>query len=663
MIALKSRLGEGAEAASPALCDLWLAEGERVGDEIPGLDPAALIGAWPDDLETDAAARLAETVGDEASWSDLTKTPPVAQKLAERARLQPLDIEILRHIRHLKEVCHRPRLHLRVEEERVAVSRARRTPVRAVADLVSHPGDWEHRTLRSIQPSRVLARLVEDEWNLYENRVAVRLVDHLLAYLAKRLEELRKIEEALRERQDYSDEARTSHWRASRVTKLWADALTNKTEEALRTTIRKLEAAQRDLQSLMDAPLYKRVPSRLSVAISLKPTNILINDPHYRKVAVLWRAWAKYGHRRQETRQERAARRRREAAAWDQFVFHLVVRALTEIQWSAEPDGDGWRVERDGWLPVDVLRDENGVIRLARGDKALRLLPLCATLSGALAEALTRQLSSFDHAGDELVIVHVGAPAPLPDSDRAAGWSFGGRAVLLGCSPWAIDAEERMARLLGGWLGRAAVRDYPFARSIRALPELPKEWGWLTYRDQWLVAFRPPDEGERGAARSWAATRVKELEVRAQQARVARQADPVAPHRAMAEFQKFLEMVEAAFGGIEECPVCGASSAVDGRPGKNADGSDATWWARCSSCGSERGTRPCTACGARYRALAVGTSLDLAKAAETIEPRDWPDKLIGRDVWAQPCRTGIAKRFRCPDCGRCSGGACARCHR
>ena len=146
---------DGAAGPLPklALCDAWLADGQRFGDELVGVAPEDVLGRWPDELETDAVVRLAETVGEVATWAACATTPPVAQRLAERARPQPLDLEIARHLQHLQHVCHKPRLHLRVEEERLPVSRARRTPVRAVAELVSHPGDWEHRTLRSIQPS------------------------------------------------------------------------------------------------------------------------------------------------------------------------------------------------------------------------------------------------------------------------------------------------------------------------------------------------------------------------------------------------------------------------------------------------------------------------------------------------------------------------------
>ena len=663
MTSFAARIGGRARTLpQPVLCDAWLVDGQRFGDEFAGLDPDALLGRWPGELETDAAMRLAQAVGDDATWEVYQATPPVAQKLAERARPQPLDLEIARHIQHLQHVCHRPRLHLRVEEERVPVSRARRTPVRAVADLVSHPGDWEHRTLRSIQPSRVLARQIEDEWNLYENRVAVRLVDHLLAYLAKRLEELRKIKEILDASRDYSDEIRrTAFRRAHRIAELWSHTLESKTEEELNRTMKRLELAQRDLQTLFDAPLYQRVPRRQAVALSLKPTNILVNDPHYRKVAALWRAWVKFGHKRQETQQQRTARRQREAAAWDRFVLHLMVRGFSALGWSATPAlKGGWDLTKSGWSPVRVQVNSIGLVQLS-ADRTLRLLPLCADLSGADPAGVLGQVEALDGGDGEVMVVHVGTPVALADADRATGWSMGGRAVLFACSPWGIDSEERMARVLHGWLCRAATPTYPFVTTLRDLPEWPGQRPWLRVDGNHFVVLRAPTDGEASEAQAWAAAKARELDIAARRAKAAKQAFAVAPIRAVSAFLTFIHEAPGAMAGLDLCPVCGSQGSVAPRPGKRADGSDATWWATCPACDSEWGTRPCLQCGTRYRALLPQTGLDLDAVARSTAPIDWPDKVLGQDVWAQPCSGAAGGQFRCPNCGECSEHGCVRC--
>ncbi len=657
---LLPRIGEHLRD-QPMLCDAWLEDGRRFGDRLPGVDTDTILGRWPDELEADAVVRLSKTVGEDADWGALAATPPVAQQLDERARPQPLDHEILRHLRHLQHVCHKPRLHLRVEEERLPVSRARRIPVRAVADLVSHPGDWEHRTLRSIQPARVLARQIEDEWNLYENRVAARLVDHLLAYLARRIEELRKIDDALTTGRDHSDQARTSFWRARRVMTLWADTLTSRTEDDLRQTMRRLELAQRDLQVLLGSKLYRNVPRRASVSLALKPTNILVNDPHYRKVAVLWRAWVKYGHRRHETQRQRTDRRQQEAMAWDRFVFHLVVRGFSDLGWYACEDGTGWIVEHPGYSDVRIEIDKLGVIHLIGERGELGLLPLCADLVTAGEQGIADQLLAWDELPGELVVVHVGKAARLEDRDRATGWSFGSRAALLACSPWGIDSQERMARLLHGWVNCTANYTYPPVRKLRGLPIIPSQWDWVRCRGEFLVVLRPPSAHELAAARQWVTAQTRVLEAKARQAKSARRAAPIAPLRAVSKFYEFIQEVCSELVGMVDCPVCGSLGRVKPRLGKSDDGSDSTWWATCMECDSEWGLRPCTICGSRFRALTPQkVGIDLPKAAMVAGLDEWPDKVLGRDVWAYPCRSGEGY-LRCPRCAACSKRNCTSC--
>lgn len=676
MTRLHARLdGPANELPEPALCDAWTVDDARIGDELPGLAESAVIGRWPGDLEIDAVTSLATRVGSTRGWDALAATPTVVQGLAERARLKPLDLEILRHLQNLQQVCHRPRLHLRVEEERLPVARARRIPVRAVAELLSHPEDWEHRTLRSIQPSRVLARLIDDEWNLYENRVAVRLVDHLLAYLARRLEELRKIEKTLARRRDHSDQARTSYRRAERLMTLWAGSLDDRTSDDLRATKFRILHAQRDLQVLLDSPLYQRVPRRADVAHTLRPTNILVNDPHYRKVAALWRAWLKYGHQAQETRAQRLTRRQREAAAWDAFVLHLVVRGFTGLAWIATPDDHGWTLQRRGYRNIRVTVDAHGVIHVRSAPSTLRLLPLCAAFSAEDGPALAEQLRHWDGHDDEVVLIHAVAerdddddtathasPAvDVADPDRALGWSFAGRATLLGCSPWGIDCEERMARLLHVWLRRAAAHPYPAHTLLHELPTVPRAWTWLQYDGSHLVALRDPSPAELAAARDWAAAKTVELDMQAHQAKLARQVVATAPRTSIERFTGFLAGDLAALAGQTDCPVCGRAGRVEPRPGRNPDGTDSTWWATCIDCTSEWGLRPCTRCGQRFAALVPHVGLDLQLAANNSDvAANWPDRILGRDVWAQPCRKSV-RQFRCPDCGTCAHGDCGRC--
>jgi hypothetical protein len=217
-----------------------------------------------------------------------------------------------------------------------------------------------------------------------------------------------------------------------------------------------------------------------------------------------------------------------------------------------------------------------------------------------------------------------------------------------------------MTRVINGWLSRAAARPYPAVTRARGLPELPRPGGWASYDGEHLVAFRAPSPAEATSARAWATAQLRALDAKAVQAKLAKQAVAAAPRAALLKFQAFGDDATEALAGMDRCPVCGGQGDVDTRPGRQSDGSDATWWARCADCESEWGLRPCTGCGSRFRALDPHVGIDLEKAAEIAAPRDWPDRVLGRDVWAQPCASGESGQFRCPACGAC-GSTCSRC--
>ena len=676
----QSRLGGAAGLPNPAICDAAMIDGRRFCGDFAELDAGqVMLGSWPDELDTDAVAGLASALGPGMEWKSLTATPAVVQGLGERARLQPFEYELLRYVQHLQHVCHRPRLHLRVEEERVPVSRARRTPTRAVATLVSHPGDWEHRTLRSIQPSRVLARTAEDEWNLYENRVAVRLVDHLLKYVGKRLEELLKIESALAAGRDHGNQKRSSHWRAGRIFRLWAETLTSKTDEELRATIRQLAATQGHLQALLGSPLYGEIPRNAAVPLILKPTNILVNDSHYRKVDLLWRAWVRSGHKQQETAAQRTARRQEESRAWDTFVLLLLVRALHGLGWSAHGNATACKPCRKGWPELAIQQDATGVVTVRSNRRVIRFLPVCTSFDAVEATAVASTIGQWDSKHGEVVVVHLdGNPnrnVAAPDSqssnrestapgdvDRATGWTFKRGAVLLGCSPWSIDSEERMSRLMGGWLNRRAAAAFPARQALPALPKVPGDWAWMRAAGPYILALRAPSAMEVNAAQSWAAAQRRDLDNFALRARQAHQAFDGASREAAAAFPRFVEAAARDLAVLAECPVCQKVGAVEPRPGARSDGADATWWAICPSCKSGWGLRPCTSCGLRSRVLIANIDLDADVIANSKSASSWPDNVYGRDVWAQPCGSQVdSGHYRCSNCGVCPGGSCDRC--
>jgi len=75
----------------------------------------------------------------------------------------------------------------------VRAAQARRVPVVGLARLASHSEDWAGVRFGEIVPGKLLAQRYDEDYDFYENQVAVQLVDGLGRYIAQRVDKLEKL--------------------------------------------------------------------------------------------------------------------------------------------------------------------------------------------------------------------------------------------------------------------------------------------------------------------------------------------------------------------------------------------------------------------------------------------------------------------------------------
>ena len=182
------------DVLAPAATGDWAVV--RPGDTIPTRG-GFFTDALPDEQDVEALLQLGGLLRGPDSvkggWPEWSGISPLAAGLEEAVKPHPLEDRIEEELDHLVAVCRKPRTHIRVETERVLVARARRLASGAPAWLASHTEDWNHRKITGIQPRRILAEVREEKWDLYENRVAVRLLDHLVTWLRRRITEVSRV--------------------------------------------------------------------------------------------------------------------------------------------------------------------------------------------------------------------------------------------------------------------------------------------------------------------------------------------------------------------------------------------------------------------------------------------------------------------------------------
>jgi hypothetical protein len=293
--------------------------------------------AMPDDQDIEAVLQLGgmlrEPQAVRSGWLGWCGKSPLAPGIEEAVKPRPLEDKIEEELHFLDEVCRRPKTHIRLETDRVLVSRARRVDPRAPIWMAAHTEDWEHRKISGVQPRRILAQLREEEWNLYENRVAARLIDNLIAWLRRRISEVRRVlDDILVRLTDYPGLAVSSRHRLLRISKLWGEAWQAEQGKSLaEQTLKRLERLLYRVLRLMDSPLYRRVPREAQVPRALRMTNLLSNDANYRGVARLWHQWSLLAAPQNASPRQLYQRHQELRLGFDAWCMLLLVRACSQI--------------------------------------------------------------------------------------------------------------------------------------------------------------------------------------------------------------------------------------------------------------------------------------------------------------------------------------------
>lgn len=652
-----------------------------------------------DDLDLRSIVAIGKNVQgvieDGGTWLDVLSVSPLVPGMSEKAGLQSFELLLEDQIGHLKEVCLRPRTHLRVDVERAPVSRARRLATQAAGYLASHTEDWDRPTVRAVIPKRVLALVREDQFDIYENRVAVRLVDHLDAYLAYRVREVAKLVRLFGEAEDYSSAAMLgSHWRQKRVYSLWGESLdASKARQMAEDTLKKLRSLKYTVAGLMDSTLYREVSRKATVGTTLKMTNILANDQHYQRVAELWLAWARLGLKQIPRPAEHFQAMQDLCKGFNFFSLLVAIRALDQIGMEPQDlegalasgalslEGKGGRAElswscNEGWLRLRVP-----------GARPLRLTPLVAsleTLDARDAQELIKEADNAASGSEQLVLLY-----PALGGQRVVGGSSrqvherlhalshevaspgAEHAGFLPISPWDLSSVERMARALRWIVTGTHFLSYPQFVADSPLRGSDGKVPWLEESGTGVVVRRLPHPKEElklpkriaEAEAGLAALRRQHADV-SDRLRVAvsdragsgqLNAKKKELNAAITKADRDVTELKAFAAGLEQgvnlvrslltCPTCG-DVADDRRDFRSGQGK--RFACVCSSCSTSWGTELCPTCKAWLPTLMPAVK-DLAALAS--HPA-WVDRYLGADVLAVPSLAADGEHgYVCHECG------------
>jgi len=655
---------------------------------INGKTLAGQIPAWqlPADLAADSLCFFEQDyqkmLSLNQSWLDWANTSPLVPEIDRAIQIQPLEKIIKDTIPHLEEICHRPRSYLKLETERLPVARAQRIAPHAISYLAGHTEDWEYKTFRGVRPKRVLSLVREDLLDIYENRVTVRLIDYLLAYLRQRIHNVEKLKAELEQTQNFSDEASGKiYWRnRDRLCRIWGDNFDHapQLKSTVETTLNFLKQIKQKLLSLTDTDLYKVIPRNVQIDSTLKNTNILVSDRHYREVAKLWREWSKWQTKQKKTSQQLFDYYQQSINGFDVFCFLLCSKVLAEnnsglgftLEGKMPQRGNSYSLDKDNQA-IQLQWSADGCIQLQSGElKTLTLIPVVSQLTETPDEKTTEHILSLlqslsnNKENQYTVILYFGSAqdlSQLPQGlqqyfntlgndllDRFKGDS---KIALLPVSPLDILSTERVARAIQWWLYSQRYSSYPIRKTVILPNIISSQSEWIRQDHQKTIVLKPPSSSDRQNFLDQLDALIKQEKSKglSSKGEIAK----------LIELKSLAETIEQDFSHLLACPICQIISSLHFR----SIGNDC-FQTECQECEISWGLKKCGKCEKNYPY--IKPKFDSSKLiAQEI---GWVDSVFGRDILAVPCsQDKQLQSYICPSCGVCGNSqkvqaySCKRC--
>ncbi len=625
-------------------------------------------------------------------WDRWMATSPVMSVVDEPVDLTDVDRAVKETSPSLVDVCRKPRTNLVLELERVPTPRAKRIPQRAASYLASHPEDWSQPTLTGPLPKRVLAELADESVDVFENRVVARLIDRAESHVAQRIRRLRRLELLLKDLFEQED-LLTSHWaKKNRLYTLLAPLLSEQHRLFVtQRTIEELTQLRYRLLGLTDSDLYQEIPRRAQVPHDLPSTNILVNDPRYRRARQLWLRLSPSSSATKLGDEALHTQMVQRFADFDLFCFLLVLQGMERCGAKPQKFEETVCLGKRLALVHPACEDlyvqfelSDRTVRVVSGKRQLKLVPVYAAM-GSMSEADRRTMSAHIQEacrqyGGDVVILHpdslertgdIANRDPRRAQVRSEEDGVGGQSVsVLTVSPWRVGSSDDVARALNWFVYSTRYAELP---PVIALSPLMDAWAkkqgawlencgsgrWRVLRSDisahWLRELKEPEakahelrqEIER-SERSKKGPRRPPDELRKERLRLVQAKEElIRTERAASaalEAELAVEGARAAWRSVMRCPVCGDEDiAIDIRA--------RTFWCTCRSCHSEWGTRWCKACESGIAAiLPYSTQWEV-----WLRQGKDPSLLAGSDLLAVPTLgDGDKVVFRCRGCGNSS---------
>jgi hypothetical protein len=594
---------------------------------------------------------------------------PLVPRVNERIQKTTFERTLSKRIGFLEEVCRDPITLLRVEVERVHTDRARRIPPDAIEYLASHAEDWSRRTLTGVEPERVLSEIINDDYNIYENRVAATLIDRLYVHLLKRIHEIEELKGTLKEKSQIEKNSLNS-WHRNRVYSLWGESASEDAAFIAENTLQFLQGLTRRIGNLMDSMLYKSIPGRQRNENNIVDTNIIANELNYREVALLLNELNTIvGRHIQKSEAEIYRTRLGEINSFEGFCYLLVLRTLVEFGYAIKKHPGNKVPENSlalssiGLPDITISRGDGGNLTIKTGhSKDIIIVPIFAKLSalmdtrkGLADQTCPVQPISEEAQQKEHVIllypdnfeIPLDRLSAIPYLESSVSGLFGddsGIITPLHVSPFSFYNIERIGLCLRRWIYGANYCDYP--REVPVNNSLKQKVTELVdcLTDQHINGFlhlqKPILASEISLLTKYLKAEVKKAEGKGK--------DYITRKLDLEKMLVDMLQMKSSYEDLLVCPVCHIPILERGFTSTGTN----TYRCQCSNCDTVWGLDACAHCKQPFPFIRPVSDTEIG----FYELYKAPEKSIGLDGIALPCCTDEAGALHitCSKCGNCS---------
>ena len=263
----------------------------------------------------------------------------IPEKLLARFELSKLENALFKVLNdgYFHEIARNPRVELVYKEYLVPVSRAKKIASGSHRHLASHSECWQTRNFTGVVPKSILALESEDNLNIYENRVFVKLLEHLEIYLNERYLEVKRLEDIFECAMSFNNSENLYYELSDGIYKLWGEGFGSnaKVDDAVTNsdnTLKTIESMLKLVRTFQQTKLYRALINNLHVPLSINMTNVLSHDPNYRHVAIVWHLWLATQQKATKIEPNSIYNRNKLLAnTYTTYCYDLIKRALKEL--------------------------------------------------------------------------------------------------------------------------------------------------------------------------------------------------------------------------------------------------------------------------------------------------------------------------------------------